>query len=40
MRELAAIEALKSEKGEKEVRDDESGLAADANVLHSESFSN
>lgn len=33
MREMAAIEALKSEKGEKEVSDDETGHVADADVL-------
>jgi hypothetical protein len=33
MRELAAIEALKSEKSEKEVSDGECGLVVDVDIL-------
>lgn len=33
MREMQAIEALKSEKGEKEVSDDVCGLVVEADVL-------
>ena len=42
MREMAAIEALKSEKSEKEVSHGESGLVMDVDGLAcvSESFSN